>query len=160
MRKHLLLPLRRALVASAALVATTGNAACYSYLPQEHIAGLEGKRANLTLSDSGSVILAPRVGPGVVALDGTLVRDSADCFIVDVVATHQRNGEEADWRGERVRVPHVLVTSVALRTFSTPRTLFASVLAAGGVAAITTALRGKGDNGALGSGTGGKPVPQ
>lgn len=144
----------------AAVLATLGNVACYSYLPPRNMAELQGKRASLALTDSGSVVLASRIGPGITAIEGTFLGDSAGQYVLAMLVSRQRNGAEADWRGEHVVVAHPLVTSVEIRAFSAPRSLLAGALATIGVAALTAALRGKGDNGSLGNGTGGKPVPQ
>lgn len=144
----------------AAVLVTLGNVACYSYLPPRNMAELPGNRASLALTDSGSVVLAPRIGQGITAIEGMFLGDSAGQYLIAMLVTRQRNGAEADWQGEHVVVAHSLVTSVEIRAFSAPRSLFAGALATIGVAALTTALRGKGDNGSLGSGTGGKPGTQ
>jgi hypothetical protein len=151
---------RRTALLVAALPAAIGTLGCYAYLPARDAGALQGKRASFALTDSGSVVLAPRIGPSIVAIEGRYAGDSAGVYLVDMLVTRQRNGAEADWHGERVAVARPLVASLEQREFSAPRSFLAGALAAIGVAAITAAIRGKGDNGTLGSGTGGKPVPQ
>jgi hypothetical protein len=115
---------RRAAVTIALLPGIAGTLGCYAYYPARESPVLQGQRISLTLTDSGSVVLAPKIGPSVLA------------------------------------IARPLVASVEHREFSAPRSVFAGTLAAIGVAALTSALRGKGDNGSLGSGTGAKPTPQ
>ena len=144
----------------ATLPATVNAVGCYAYYPARDAGALQGQRASLSLTDSGSVVLAPRIGASVVAMEGRYAGDSAGAYLIDLAVTRTRSGTEADWRGERVAVPRVLVASLEQREFSAPRSALAGVLASVGLVAITVALRGKGDNGGLGSGTGGKPSPQ
>jgi hypothetical protein len=152
--------LRRAALALALLPGAASTIGCYAYFPSHDLPVLQGHRVSFALTDSGSVILAPRIGPSVVAIEGTYVGDSSSIYLVDMLVTRQRDGVETDWRRERVAIAHPLVASLERREFSAPRSIFAGTLAAIGVAAITIALRGKGDSGSLGSGTGGKPTPQ
>jgi hypothetical protein len=127
--------------------------ACYEYLPARTPASLLGQRVQLTLTDSGSVVMASRVGPSVDAIEGDLVADSAGSYVVGVTVTRARNGTESDWRGERVAVAHPLVASFAERRFSRSRSTFAGALMTAGIVAITVSLRGNGES------SGGAPTP-
>jgi hypothetical protein len=151
---------RRTALVLAALPTTVGTAGCYAYYPARDAGSLQGHRASVSLTDSGSVVLAPRIGASVVALEGRYAGDSAGAYLIDLAVTRQRSGVEADWRGERIVVPRALVASLEQREFSAPRSVLMGALTAVGLVAITAAIRGKGDNGTLGTGTGGKPVPQ
>jgi hypothetical protein len=151
---------RRTALLLATLPAAAATVGCYAYYPARDPGSLQGHRASLALTDSGSVVLAPKIGASIVALEGRYAGDSAGAYLIDLAITRQRNGVEADWKGERIVVPRVLVASLEQRDFSAPRSALAGALAAVGLVAITAAIRGKGDNGTLGSGTGGKPVPQ
>lgn len=135
---------------SALLIATVpalaGTLGCYSYYPARDTSALTGRRASIALTDSGSVVLAPRVGSGVIALEGNYLGDSAGTHLLAMTLTRQRNGQEADWKGEHVAVPRALVASLEERTFSTSRSLFAGALGVVGAVALTLALRGKGDS--------------
>jgi len=128
--------------------------ACYEYLPARDSATLIGRRVQLSLTDSGTVALARQTGPSVEAIEGDLVADSADTYIVRVAVTRTRSGAETDWRGERVSVPHVLVSSFAERRLSRSRSTFAGALMTAGIVAATVGLRGDG-----GSTGGGVPTP-
>jgi hypothetical protein len=148
-RTHLLLAL-------CALCTT----ACYEYLPARGTASLVGRRVQLSLTDSGTVALASRVGPSVEAIEGDLLADSAGAYVVGVTLTRARGGAETDWRGERIAVAHPLVASFAERRFSRSRSTFAGALMSAGIVAVTVGLRGSG--GATGGGvpTGGRPTGQ
>jgi len=137
---------RRGALAAAAL-ATVG---CYVYVPARDANSLVGRRASITLTDSGSVVLERRVGTGVVNLEGTYLGDSAGTHLLAVEVTRSRDGAESDWTGEHVGVPRVLVTSLEERKFSVARTAFAGALGTAGVVAITLALRGIADGGQQG----------
>lgn len=150
---------RRVRLALIVLPVLSASGGCYAYLPAADPGALEGKRISLTLTDSGSVVMASRVGPAVAAIEGTYVADSAGSYLVSVLTTRQRSGQEVDWRGEHVAVARPLVATVEERTFSRPRSLLAGGLAAVGLAAITAALRGKGENTGSANG-GGPPVVQ
>jgi hypothetical protein len=152
--------IRRTAITLALLPGAFGMLGCYAYYPARESPVLQGQRVSFTLTDSGSVVLAPKIGPSVIAIEGTYAGDSSAAYLVDMLVTRQRNGVESDWTRERLAIARPLVSSVEYREFSAPRSIFAGTLAAIGVAAVTSALRGKGDNGSLGSGTGAKPTPQ
>ena len=141
--------IRPALVLGTLLVG-----ACYEYVPARSVASLLGQRVQLSLTDSGSVVMASRIGPSVDAIEGNLVADSAGAYVVAVTLTRARSGAETDWREERVVVPHPLVASFAERRLSRSRSTFAGALMSAGVVAVTVGLRGGG--GATG---GGVPTP-
>jgi len=122
-------------------------AGCYEYVPSGSPASLMQRRVQLTLTDSGAVVLASRIGPSVEALDGTLVGDSSGTYLVSMLVTRARNGTESDWRGERIGVPHLLVSSLQERRFSPTRTALAGGIAAVGIVGITAGLRGAGIGG-------------
>lgn len=134
--------------------------ACYEYLPASSPAALLGQRVMVSLTDSGSVALASRVGPSVQMLEGTLLADSAGVYALSVMATRARDGAETDWRGERVTIPHPLVGSFAERRFSRSRSTFAGALMSAGVVAVTVGLRGSGSSTGGGVPTPGHPTGQ
>ena len=120
--------------------------ACYEYRLAANAAMLHARPVELTLTDSGAVVLASRIGPGVEAIRGTFLGDSAGAYLIAITAARQRSGVETDWRGEQVAVPHALASALFERKFSSSRTALAGVLAAIGVGGMTTALRGRGES--------------
>jgi len=142
------------LVAAAALSGT----GCYGYY-QPVNSNLTGHQIQLSLTDSGAVILAPQVGFGIESVDGKLVTDSAARYIVSVSGIRRRDGMEADWRGEPVYIPHALVSSVMERRFSRARTTLFAVATTIALATVKRAFGGAGGATAPGgsTGTGGGP---
>jgi hypothetical protein len=131
--------------------------ACYEYLPARDPGSLIGQRVQVSLTDSGSVVLASKVGPSVEAIEGDLVADSAGSYLVAVSVTRVRVGSETDWRGERVAIAHPLVASLAERRFSRSRSMFAGALMTAGVVGVTVGLRGGGESSGGVPGTGRPP---
>src|SRR5438046_6202023 len=92
-------------------VALIAVASCYGfYAPLDsHLAGRE---LQLSLTDSGSVMLAPRIGYQVDAVEGKLIADTAGFYALSVASTRRRDGLENGWRGERVEIPHSFVSTL------------------------------------------------
>lgn len=120
--------------------------ACYEYRPVGDTVTLQAHEVELTLTDSGAVVLASRIGPGVEAIQGIYLGDSAGAHLVAVSTARARTGQEVDWRSEHVSIPHALVATVLERRFSRSRTAFAGALAAIGIGGMTSALRGRGES--------------
>jgi hypothetical protein len=118
-------------------------------------ASLQSKRVQLTLTDSGAVVLASLIGPAVDAIEGSYLGDSASSYLVAMAVARTRSGSETNWRGEHLAVSHALVASIMERRFSPSRTALASGLAAVGISGATIALRGRGVGG--GGGPGSRP---
>lgn len=138
------------------LAAVLTSAGCYAYIPAAPAdPSLWKAPIQLSLTDSGAVVLAPLVGPSIVTLEGQLVADSGATYVVSMSKASRRDGSEIDWRGERVTVPHVLVAGVAARHFSRTRTLAFSALATGVLVGITEAFVGTGSASAPGPTPGG-----
>src|SRR3954467_7578908 len=113
------------LCVALAFITAAGSVGCYGYY--EPIgASLTGHQLQLSITDSGAVVLAPLVGSAVETVDGKLLTDSASRYLMSVSGVRRRDGLETDWRGESVMIPHALVSTVMERRFSRARTtLFA-----------------------------------
>jgi hypothetical protein len=94
---------------------------CYGYYPPSTPAPV-GKDVEVTLSDSGSFALARQIGPSAAAINGRFTSDSANALVLSVTGVRQRDGNEVDWKGERVSVPRPLVIRLEERRFSRGRT--------------------------------------
>jgi hypothetical protein len=131
---------------------------CYGlYAPQS--SRLTGRDLELQLTDSGSVMLTPRVGLSVESIAGRLLVDSAGVYAMSVESTRRRDGIENSWRGERLDVPHVFVSTLAERRFSAARTtLFAGAMTAA-LIAIKGIFAGAGSSNSPGGVPGG-PTPR
>lgn len=131
------------IIASLAALTGFGATGCYGYY-QPATSNLTGHQLQLSITDSGAVILAPQVGVGIEAVDGKLVADSASRYIVSVSGIHRRDGLESDWRGEPVYIPHVLVSTVMERRFSRARTTLFAAATTIAMVAIKHAFGGAG----------------
>jgi hypothetical protein len=106
-------------------------AGCYGYYPATTPAPV-GRDVELTLTDSGSFALARQIGPSAEAIAGRMTADSANAIVLSVRGVRQRDGNDVDWKGERVAVPRPLVVKLEERRFSRARTaLFAGTIAVG-----------------------------
>jgi hypothetical protein len=116
-----------------------------------------GKEVQLTLTDSGSVFMTPKLGPSSEAVYGRLAADSAGQWILSMTGVRQRSGVDIDWKGERVAVPRVFVASASERRFSRARTAVFSTILTVALVAAREAFSGAGGATAPGGppGTGG-----
>jgi len=134
------------------------TAACYGYYAPL-TTNLSGRRIELTLTDSGALALAPRVGNGMEAVEGTLVTDSANEYMMSVLGTRRRDGQENTWRGESVNVPHSMVSAITERRFSRARTTLFLTTTSAALVAVWRAFGGSGGATVPGN-TSGPPGPK
>jgi hypothetical protein len=137
----------RLLVALAACLGL-GASGCYGYY-QPSTPNLAGHEVQLGLTDSGSIVLAPQVGNRIEAVEGKLISDSDMRYQVAVTGIRRRDGQESDWNGEFVNIPHAVVSTIMERRFSRSRT---TLFALATTFAMITAHRAF-------AGTGGANVP-
>ncbi len=137
----------RGLSAATALLGLLSG--CYNYLPLTTAAPNPGTRVTADLTDSGTSILAPYLGPGVGSADQELV--------LAVVATRNRSGIEHYWNGEAVTLPRSDVAGLRERKLATARTI---VVVTGGVGGAIALLGAFGVINAGGTSTSTPPPPQ
>lgn len=126
------------------------GAGCYGLYPVTG-APPNGHEIELTLTDSGSVVLAGRIGQGVTAVSGRVAGDSAGAILLAMTNTRTRDGGEVGWKGERLAVSRALVANMGERKFSRART----TLFGGALAVALVALRqGFGGTGSSSPGNG------
>ena len=109
---------------------------CYKYVPVEPSGPPSGVRANLVLSDAGTVEMARWVGPSTRAIEGDVVSVNAEGLTVAVRRLERRDGVEEFWKGEEVTVPRAAVASFTERRLSRSRT----ALLAGGAIAVALGI--------------------
>jgi len=102
--------------------------ACYEYQPIETTAPA-GQVVELEISDPGRVGLAPRFGPGLDRITGTLVSQQANDLTVNVLSVRHIDGQNTPWAGEAVNVDRGFVGTVKGRKLSTGKTVAVSVAA-------------------------------
>ncbi|MDB4877725.1 MAG: hypothetical protein JWM41_4171 [Gemmatimonadetes bacterium] len=116
---------------------------CYGYYPVR-AAAPTGRDVQVTLTDSGSVILAPRIGPSAEVVYGHVAGDSASAMLLALTAVRQRDGNEVDWKGEHVAIGRPLIARVDERRFSRTRTVLFSGAIAVALIAIRQGFQGNG----------------
>ena len=116
-------------VLAVALIALVSG--CYKYVPVEPNGPPSGVRANLVLSDAGTVEMARWVGPSTRAIEGDVVSANAEGLTMAVRRLERRDGVEEFWKGEEVTVPRAAVASYTERKLSRSRT---ALLTAGALA--------------------------
>ena len=149
---------RLQLTIALALFGTPLTTGCYGYY-QPMTPNLAGHQIQLSITDSGAVVLTPQVGSGIETIDGRLVTDTASRYLVSVPGVRRRDGLESDWKGEPVAIPHALVATVMERRFSRARTTLFAVAGTIAMVAVKHAFGGAGGANAPGgsTGTGGGP---
>jgi hypothetical protein len=138
-----------------ALTAFTGLSAtgCYGYY-QPITPNLAGHVVQFSITDSGSVVLAPQVGYGIEAVDGKLIADSDMRYLVAVTGIRRRDGLESGWKGESVNIPHSVVSTVMERRFSRARTTLFAAATTIAMVAVKHAFGGAGGATSPGGNTG------
>ena len=90
---------------------------CYAYTTP-HLGESErltGRQVQATLTDSGSVVLAAKVGPAVEQLRGSVVAEDLTSLSVAMDESVHRDGTGAPWRQEVVLVPRPLIREIDIR---------------------------------------------
>jgi len=96
--------------------------ACYNYVPLETSAPPVGERVAFEITDRGRVGLSDRFGPGIAEIEGRVVQNQTNDYVIDVFRVSQINGQSAIWSGEEARLNRDFVGSVRGRQFSKVRT--------------------------------------
>ncbi len=96
---------------------------CYSYVPVAVSGPPPGTRANLVLTDEGTVEMARLVGPRAQAIEGDVVSANGESLILAVRRVERRDGIEEFWKGEQVTVPRAAVATFTERKLSRTRTV-------------------------------------
>jgi len=99
------------------------STACYTYQPLVVAEPAPGTAVSLVLNDQGRVAVADSVGPGILRVDGTLVRSSNDAWVVAVSDIVGIDGRMAKWSGETVGFQRSYVALPQERRFSKRKTI-------------------------------------
>lgn len=101
---------------------------CYAYI-EPSPGPLIGRPVQATLTDSGAVVLAARIGPAVEFLRGSVVSEDARKISLSVDEAEHRDGTGTSWKHEVVDVPRPLMRQVEVRQFSPTRTALLATIA-------------------------------
>src|SRR5215467_13498976 len=151
---------KRSLRVTTIMVAGVLVSGCYAYNTphlgeSEH---LTGRQVQATLTDSGSVVMAAKVGPAVEQLRGSVVAEDLTSLSVAMDESVRRDGTGAPWRQEVVQVPRPLIREIDIRGFSPTRTLFAAFLTSAALIAVEKGFLKNGGSNAAGTAQTGTPV--
>jgi hypothetical protein len=129
---------------------------CYRLTPIEGSTPPPGREVRLSLSDEGSVRLAPLIGPRISAIDGRALESSDTALVVAVEAVVAQGGRSMNWSQERLSVPRSAVSSIRTRTLDRKKTWIVAGLSVVGVLALGDVFGlGTGFDGLLGRGNNG-----
>ena len=110
-------------------------AGCYTLVPATGPAPEVGKLMAFDVNDIGRVALGGSMGPEISQVQGRLLARDSD-YVVSVTAIKLLKGGEQTWGGEQVRLKPTYISSMYERRYSNSRTLAASAIGAGIVAAV------------------------
>ena len=146
---------RTAAIALASAVAS----GCYAYsAPGSGETRLMGRQVQATLTDSGSVVMAAKVGPAVEQLRGSVVAQDLNSVSFSMDESVHRDGTGAPWRQEVVQVPRPLIRQIDVRAFSPTRTALAALLTTTALLAVERGFLKNGGANAAGTSQSGTPV--
>jgi hypothetical protein len=128
----------------APLLALALAAGCYTYGPPSAPLPVAGTRLQVDLNDDGIDSLANRIGPGIRAVEGNVVRADSGTLILAVREVDNLRGERSDWQGEAVSIPRRYVQRLQERRISVGGTGLLGGAIAAGIVAATQAFGGKG----------------
>ena len=128
-----------------------GSLGCYRMTPIEGPTPEPGREVRLSLSDEGSVRMAPLIGPRIGAIDGKAMVSTDTALVLAVEAVVAQGGRSMPWSLERLSVPRTAVSSVKTRTLDLKRTwMVAGMTVAGAFLASQAFGLGNGFDGVLG----------
>ena len=110
-------------------------AGCYTLQPAGGAVPPAGRRVAFDVNDAGRSALGGLIGPEVAQIEGRLLSNGTEEYLVAVSTVRLLRGGEQVWSGEQVRIRREHVSSTYERRFSRGRTL-ALAGAAAGVAAL------------------------
>src|SRR5688500_16666741 len=96
---------------------------CYTLQPLGGGAPPVGRRIAFDVNDAGRVALGGLIGPEVAQIEGRLLNNGLDDYLVAVSTVRLLRGGEQVWAGEQVRLRPEHVTSTYERRFSRGRTV-------------------------------------
>ena len=149
---------RRGVLGALALGVLCG---CYRYVPMETAAApTVGTHVRARLTAEGARSLAPRIGEGVTALEGRVVRVEGGDPVLAVARTLRADSVESLWDGgEPVAVPRAAVAGFERRRLDARRTVGAAAIGAGALFLLGRLIDSLGGSGGGGGGTGTPPPP-
>jgi hypothetical protein len=111
-------------------------AGCYTLQPVAGTAPAVGSRVALDVNDIGRVALGGSMGPEIAQIEGRLLANSDEEYLIAVEVVRLLRGGEQIWDGEQVRISRDHIGTAYERRLSRGRTLALGTAVVGGIVAI------------------------
>ena len=120
---------------------------CYSLQPTVGVTPGPGVRVAFDINDAGRVALGGAMGPEIAQIEGRVLQQSGDDYLLAVSNVHLLRGGVQVWKGEQVRINTSHISSSYVRRFSKTRTVILGTVVGGGFVAFMASrgLIGGGD---------------
>lgn len=113
--------------------AVLSSSACFTYAAVPTSQPLVEKTAEFRITDSGRIELVRQLGPGVLTVEGRVVRQDDAGWTLRVYRLIDLRGQSTTWTGEVVELPRTSVEMVTRRDFDRGRSVIATAAIAGGI---------------------------
>jgi hypothetical protein len=140
------MPSLRPVVAVALAFLVVG---CYTLQPTRGSAPQVGTNIAFDVNDAGRVALGGLIGPEIAQIEGRLLNNGTEDYLIAVSTVRLLRGGEQVWSGEQVRIKSEYVGTAYERRFSRGRSIALGSAVVGGFAAflIGRSLVGAGQEG-------------
>lgn len=118
---------------AALAVAVLSSSACYTYAAVPTSQPLVEQMAEFRITDSGRTELVRQLGPGVLTVEGRVVRQDESGWTLRAYRLIDIRGQSTTWTGEIVELPRTSVEMVTRRDFDRGRSVIATAAIAGGI---------------------------
>ena len=115
-------------------------AGCYSYKTARGPAPDPGSHVSIRLSRDASTTLTPKLGPGVVYVEGVVLGDDSAGLRLGVRKIQKAGDVDAEWSGEVVTFPHDSYLSMEQKKLNVPGTVLFGGLAVGAMYVLHSAF--------------------
>jgi hypothetical protein len=132
---------RRIKALVAAMVLLPGATGCYESLAARTAVVPPGTRVSLAITDRGRVALGPKMGEGVLRLNGTVAQASDSMYVVRISSVDYAAAPTGHWAGEEVQVPRDYVAGVSEQRLSRKRSWLMAGIVVGGIAVVAAAIK-------------------
>ncbi len=110
-------------------------AGCYTLQPARG-APQVGQRVAFDVNDAGRVALGGEIGPEIAQIEGQLLNNGTEDYLIAVSTVRLIRGGEQVWTGEQVRIKSEYVGTAYERRFSRGRSIALGSAVVGGFAAF------------------------
>ena len=132
---------RRIKALGAVILLLPGATGCYESLAVRSAAVPAGTRVSLAITDQGRVALGPKMGEGVLRLNGKVAQASDSMYVVRVSSVDYAAAPTGHWAGEEVQIPRGYIASIAEQRLSRKRSWLMAGIVVGGIAALAAAIK-------------------